>query len=61
MNKEMYRYTPGVCAKCGSNKVSYSDPKIEIDALVYNYECEECHAHGTEIYNIDFSHNIIEK
>ena len=36
-------YNPGVCPKCGSDRILYSDPIIE-DNLIYPYECEECHA-----------------
>lgn len=49
-------YNPGVCAKCGSDKILYSDPVIE-DVLIYPYECEECHAKGKETYDILFSIN----
>lgn len=51
-------YNPGVCPKCGSDRILYSDPIIE-DNLIYPYECEECHAKGQEIYDILFSINEI--
>ena len=53
------RFTPGVCAKCGSDRILYSDPIIEED-LIYPYECEECHTKGKEIYEILFDHNEAE-
>ena len=60
MNKSKQIYTPGVCAKCGSDKILYSDPIIE-DELIYPYECEDCHATGKEYYDLLFSYNEAEK
>lgn len=49
----------GECAKCHSDNIEYSEPIID-EKLTYPYVCNECHAHGEEVYDIDFSYNSVE-
>lgn len=48
--------SPGECAKCHSDRILYANPIID-EKLIYPYECEDCHAKGEEVYDIDFNCN----
>jgi hypothetical protein len=50
------KITGGFCPKCGCESLYYEEPEkrgLEVDhVLVWEFECSDCKAVGTEVYKI---------
>lgn len=44
----------GVCPVCGAHSLMWGDSDFTGDYIGYSWECEECHAQGTEWYKMVF-------
>ena len=42
----------GQCPKCGKFNLEYGKMKLDGESLVYEFECSDCGAKGTEVYNL---------
>ena len=65
--KKVVKYNPptpqidGRCPECGWMNLDYGDTVIEAQSLGYEFECMDCHAKGTEWYNLDFDEFSIDE
>lgn len=52
---------PGVCPVCGEAELKYGDHEFVFEQLMYEWECMNCGAEGTEEYNLEFQGMNVEK
>ena len=49
----------GTCPCCGAIDLSYGSMEVEPEMVYYPWSCDDCHATGSEWYNLEFTgHNI---
>jgi hypothetical protein len=49
----------GTCPCCGAIDLSYGSMEVEPEMVYYPWSCDNCHATGSEWYNLEFTgHNI---
>lgn len=46
---------PGVCHNCGSRNLDYGCSEVFDNQIAYEYDCDDCHFCGYEIYNLVFA------
>jgi len=51
----------GICPKCGTDNLDYTDVKSDDNGIHYPWECLDCGAKGKECYYIEFTEHEVDE